>query len=247
MRIAIYGATGRVGTKLVEGVLRTPGVSLAAALVSPESPALGKQVAGTGIEFRAATPTMRDVCDVIIDFSNPDASLALQEIIGEARLPVVIGTTGFSEGQDARLTQYARKRPMLISANFAHGFEAFEQAVLRFAAAMPGADPRVIETYHLRKAAKPSGTSQRMAQKLRAVRTEAMGFDAPEVPITVNREADVVGIQEVLFTLGSGTLNFSYNVESLSAYADGALEAALWLLRNSPDNGRYALADSIQS
>ena len=75
MRIGIIGASGRVGTRLIEAILASPGLELAAALVSPGSPLIGKPVAGA-LEYRPAEKTIRSHCDVMIDFSTPAASLA---------------------------------------------------------------------------------------------------------------------------------------------------------------------------
>lgn len=244
MRIGIIGASGRVGTRLIEAILASPGLELAAALVSPGSPLIGKPVAGA-LEYRPAEKTIRSHCDVMIDFSTPVASLAFQDLLGDQRLPVVIGTTGFTVADDAALTAHASARPLLVSANFAHGFEAFKQTALGFASKMPGAEPQVIETYYARKKADPSGTSKMLASEIAAVRSLAMGFAAPETPIAVNREGDTVGINEVRFNLGSAEAAFHFTVHTLAAYAEGAIAAAQWLVTQAPPPGRYSLADSL--
>jgi 4-hydroxy-tetrahydrodipicolinate reductase len=245
MRIGIVGASGRVGTRLVETIIASPGLVLAAALVSPGSRLIGQPVAGGSIEYRPAEAAMNSHCDVMIDFSTPKACLALQESVGDKNIPMVIGTTGFSPEEDARLTDYAAFRPMLVSANFAYGFEAFAQAAAFFARQMPGAEPVVVETYHARKKAEPSGTSQRLARQVHDARSRAMAFDAAETPILIHREGDVVGINEVRFRLGSGEASFTYTVQTLAAYAEGAISAAQWLVGKAPKSGRFGLADSL--
>lgn len=244
MRIGIIGASGRVGTRLIEAIVASPGLELAAALVSPGSPLIGKPVAGA-IEYRAADKAIRSHCDVMIDFSTPAATLAFQALLGDQRLPMVIGTTGFSAADEVVLNGYAARRPLLVSANFAYGFEAFKQAALGFARQMPGAEPQVLETYHARKKAEPSGTSRMLADEIAAVRSLAMGFAAPETPIVVNREGDTVGINEVRFNLGCGETTFNFTVHTLAAYAEGAIAAAQWLVASAPETGRFSLADSL--
>ena len=245
MRVGILGASGRVGTKLVEIVLANPGLDLAAALVSPGSRLAGTPIAGGSLEYRPADAAIKSHCDVIIDFSTPAASLAFQELLGEKPLPMVIGTTGFTAEEAHRLESFAGSRPLLISANFAHGFEAFRLSALEFMRRMPAADPAVGEVYHARKKSEPSGTSRLLAKELHATRSAAMGFAAPEPPIDVEREGDVVGINEVRFDLGSAEAVFTYRVHTLSAYAEGALAAAEWLVSKPRANGRYTLADSL--
>jgi 4-hydroxy-tetrahydrodipicolinate reductase len=245
MRIGIVGATGRVGTRLVESILDSPGLELAAALVSPGSRHAGRPVAGGTLVYREADAAIKSHCDVIIDFSTPAASLAFQELCKALPLPTVIGTTGFSAGDDARLTRFASHRKILVSANFATGFEAFANAAARFARGMPGAIPVLAETYHTRKKALPSGTSRRLAADIRQSRRIAAGFDVGDVPITVRREGDVAGVHEVRFDLGSAEAAFVYRVHTLAAYAEGALAAARWLVDKAPGPGRYSLADSL--
>ncbi|WP_176084815.1 dihydrodipicolinate reductase C-terminal domain-containing protein [Martelella sp. HB161492] len=246
MRIGILGASGLVGTCLVQLILDSPGLELAAALVSPGSRLAGTPVAGGGIEYRPADAEMNSHCDVMIDFSTPAASLSLQAQIAKKNIPTVIGTTGFSAKDDATLTGWCAHRPMLISANFARGFEAFRLASLGYARMMPDAEPRVFETYHARKKADPSGTSKLLAAEISKTRSTAMGFEAPETPITVKREGDIVGINEVSFDLGSAETRFTYRVHTRAAYAEGALAAAQWLVATPRPAGRYTLADSLE-
>lgn len=245
MRVGILGASGRVGTHLVELILANPGLELAAALVSPGSRLVGRPVAGGSIEYRAADTTMKSHCDVMIDFSTPSASLAFQESLGAKAIPMVIGTTGFAAEEDEQLTAFSRHRAMLVSANFARGFEAFRLAVIEFSRRMPQADAAVCETYHARKKAEASGTSRLLAAELFQVRSTAMGFAAPQPSITVNREGDTVGVNEVRFDMGSAEAVFTYRVRTLAAYAEGALAAGQWLASQPRTAGRYDLADSL--
>lgn len=245
MRIGILGASGRVGTRLVELILANPGLELAAALVSPGSRLIGTPVAGGSIEYRPAESAMKSHCDVIIDFSTPAASLELQDKIGRQSIPAVIGTTGFTAEEDERLHEHSLHRPLMISANFANGFEAFRLAAVDFARRMPDAGATVLETYHIRKKAEPSGSSRLLARQIFEGRSKAMGFDAPVPAIHVRREGETVGINEVQFEMGSAEIQFTYRVHTLAAYAEGALAAAQWLVAEPRPAGRYTLTDSL--
>lgn len=245
MRIGIMGASGRVGTRLVELILANPGLELAAALVSPGSKLVGTPVAGGSIEYRPAEAAMKSHCDVMVDFSTPAASLALQMETDRKFIPIVIGTTGFTPDEDERLTAFSCHRPMLVSANFAHGFEAFRQAAVDFVRRMPDADATVSETYHARKKSEPSGTSRLLARQLFETRSLAMGFPAPVPTIAVYREGDAVGINEIRLDMGSAEAVFTYRVHTLAAYAEGALAAAQWLVSKPRSAGRYNLIDSL--
>jgi 4-hydroxy-tetrahydrodipicolinate reductase len=240
MRIGVHGASGRIGVRLVEAILADPGLELAAALVSPTSKLIGRPVAGGSLEYRPVDPTMNCHCDVIIDFSTPTASLALQEAIGTKRQPVVVGTTGFDATQTDALERWSRLRPLEIVANFALGYDAFEAAVMGFARALPGAEPTVMETYHLRKKTDPSGTSKRLAELLRRARAEAGGVDLGSVPILVRREGEVVGITEVRFEAGVASTSFTHTVATPAAYAEGAIAGARRLVERARRADRAA-------
>ena len=239
------GASGRVGLKLVEAVLADPGLELAAAFVSPGSRLLGTPVANGSIEYRTPDADFKSYCDVAVDFSSPAASLHLQDLTGTKLQPMVIGTTGFSGAQDSRFTSFARHRPLLLSPNFAFGFEAFKLAVLQFARQTPSAIPSIIETYHSNKKAEPSGTSLQLAGLIRQIRQDAATVPVDPPQIVVQREAGVVGDTEVRFDLGVGEVRFKCSVHTLAAYAEGALAAARWLVQSGASHGRFGLADSL--
>jgi 4-hydroxy-tetrahydrodipicolinate reductase len=248
MRIAIHGAGGRVGAQLVELILARPGLELAAALVSPTSVLLGKTVAGSSVAYERSDASIdAGRIDVIIDFSTPAANLALQEKLGETCIPVVVGTTGFSDQDDRRLTGHAVHRPLLVSANFARGFEVFRSAAGSMARHVPGGEVSVSETYHARKKNEPSGTSRLLAGLIQQEMSRTAGRVTVDVPITVHRQGDVVGINEVRFDMGSAEILVRYQVHALAAYAEGAVMGAEWLVSRSVSSGRFSLADTLQS
>lgn len=119
IRIIVFGASGRVGTCLVEAVIADPGLELAGAIVSPRSTRLGRPVGNGVLEYRTIDPAMNARCDAIIDFSTPEASMELQRGLGAKPLPVVVGTTGFSPRQHAALAAASQHRAILLGANFA--------------------------------------------------------------------------------------------------------------------------------
>lgn len=243
MRIAIFGASGRVGTRLVEAVLTDPGLELAAAHVSPGSAWIGRQVGSTVIEYRPAEAAINAHCDAIIDFSSPAGSLYLQRMAGQRPVPIIIGTTGFAAADLAEITAAARYRPILTGANFALGFTAFGRTVRQFAAAHPGARVTIEETYHRRKKRAPSGTSLLLARTLRDAQAAAAGASPPEPEIHIHRLGDTVGINEVRFDLGDSEMRFTFSVQTIAAYARGALAAAIQLVESGLGPGRYDAFD----
>ncbi|MCR6673133.1 4-hydroxy-tetrahydrodipicolinate reductase [Devosia ginsengisoli] len=243
MRIAVFGASGRVGTRLVEAILTDPGLELAAAHVSPGSPWIGRQVGSTVVEYRPAEAAINAHCDAIIDFSSPSGSLYLQRMAGQRSVPVVIGTTGFAADDLAEIQAAARYRPILTGANFALGFTEFARNARQFAAAHPGASIAIEETYHRRKKRAPSGTSLLLARVLREAQATAAGASPPEPEIHVHRVGDTVGINEVRFDLGDSEMRFTFSVQTIAAYARGALAAAIQLVESGLGPGRYDAFD----
>jgi 4-hydroxy-tetrahydrodipicolinate reductase len=245
MRVIIFGASGRVGTHLVESVIADPGLELAGAVVSPDSTRLGQPVGEGVLEYRVIDPGMNARCDVIVDFSTPAASIELQQTLAEKPLPVVIGTTGLAPDEQATIEAAARRRPILMSANFAIGFEPFLRAVTTFARLQPGAVASIEEVYHARKKAAPSGTSLRLARELSGAVAPGMPGTGALPPVSVLREGQTVGINTVRFDLGSVDVETRFVVRSLAAYAQGALAAARWLVESSPGNGLFSLTDML--
>jgi 4-hydroxy-tetrahydrodipicolinate reductase len=243
MRIAVFGASGRVGTRLVEAILTDPGLELAAAHVSPGSAWIGRQVGSTVIEYRPAEAAINAHCDAIIDFSSPAGSLYLQRMAGQRPVPIIIGTTGFSSDDLARIDAAARYRPILMGANFALGFTALARNACQFAAAHPGARVTIEETYHRRKKRAPSGTSLLLARTVREAQASASGMELPAPEIHVHRLGDTVGINEVRFDLGDSEIRFTFSVQTIAAYARGALAAAIRLVESGAGPGRYDAFD----
>ena len=243
MRIAVFGASGRVGTSLVEAILSDPGLELAAAHVSPGSPWIGRQVGSTVVEYRPAEAAINAHCDAIIDFSSPAGSLYLQRMAGQRPVPIVIGTTGFSGDQLAQIDAASRYRPILMGVNFALGFTALAREARQFASAHPGALIAIRETYHRRKKRAPSGTSLLLARTLSEAQAAAAGGSVPQPEIHVHRSGDTVGINEVRFDLGDSEVRFTFSVQTIAAYARGALAAAVRLVQSGPGPGRYDALD----
>lgn len=225
MRIAVIGAAGRIGTRLVETILSAPGLELASCIVAPGSRHIGQPVAGGGIEYRVADSAINARCDVMIDFSTPDSTLALQALCGAKPIPFVIGTTGFSERQKKALKGYARHRPILKSDNFAAGFQSLLGVSETLGKKLPG----MLATF---------GEDRRLRRDHHALveRVPALTGSAPPADTTTIR-----------FDAGGVEITLTHRVNTLSAYADGALAAAQWLVGSAPGAGLYSLADTIQT
>lgn len=217
MRIAVLGASGKVGREVVAQIEAAPDLTLAEAISGSNTTSMV-----TGVS-----------ADVLVDFSTPDAVMALLERLSGLPLPLVIGTTGFTSEQEARLAVEGDNRPILIGANFTLGFEAFRKAGLMLAAALPEAELCVEETYNAAKKTVASGTTQGLMA--------ALSSDGRAVTTKINRVGETPGINTLHIDLGVARLSLTLEVANRGAYAAGALSAARWLL--GKPNGVYAPAD----
>jgi 4-hydroxy-tetrahydrodipicolinate reductase len=223
MRIGVVGAAGKVGSQLVANILSSPGLVLAAALVAPRSRHVGRPVSGGSIEYRPADAEMNARCDVMIDFSTPSSTMSLQVQCAKKRIPFVIGTTGFSTAQMRKLGAHARHRPMVLSENFAPGAQLASLSAAMIAQALPAA--LATQTHSFRLRPEPKTTISHATS------------------LTERRISDVT---EFHFDVGGVELTLTHRVNTLTAYADGALAAAHWLVNTNPAPSLYSLADIVR-
>ncbi|MBZ0162731.1 MAG: dihydrodipicolinate reductase [Notoacmeibacter sp.] len=219
MRIAVHGATGKVGRELVAHIMRAREFDLAGAFGS-----------------RRAQGELPDA-DVVIDFSAPAATMALLELLAGNPVALVIGTTGFSAAQMQRLNEEGERRPVLIGANFTLGFEPFRAAATAMALQLPRAQITVAETYNMHKKPVASGTTQGLVADLSATSADRT------IATELNRVGDTPGINIVRFDLGTAVIELTLEVKSRAAYAAGALSAAQWLIGRP--NGIYSPSDLL--
>jgi 4-hydroxy-tetrahydrodipicolinate reductase len=224
IRISVMGATGRVGTAVLDATRAAPDLTLTEAISDSGS-------AGSTPLDRAQL----DNADALVEFSTPAAVMALLDRLKGNPMPVVIGTTGFTPDQAERLQAEAAHRPILVGANFTKGFEAFAAAGLAMARALPDADLTVGEIYNATKKPVASGTTQRLCQEL--------GESGRKVGTDIARIGDTPGVNTIELDYGVATIKLTLTVHSRAAYAAGALDAARWLI--SRPNGFYQPKDML--
>jgi 4-hydroxy-tetrahydrodipicolinate reductase len=254
MKVAIAGAGGRMGRALIEAVAADPALELAAALDAAGSPALG-QPAGklkVGSDLGALGGA-----DVLIDFTRPEGTLAHLDACLRQGKALVIGTTGFSDAQKARIAEGARRVPIVQSPNFAIGVNVVFRLAQTAAAALGNDyDVEIVEAHHRHKVDAPSGT----ALKLGELVAEALGRDlakvathgragntgerpAKAIGFHAIRGGDIVGEHTVIFAGAGERVEVTVRSQSRMTYAAGALRAATWLRGRPP--GLYDMFDVL--
>ena len=254
MRVAIAGAGGRMGRTLIEGVLSDRELALAAALDAAGAAAIG-QAAGA-LRITADLGALAHA-DVLVDFTRPEGTLAHLEACLKLNRRMVIGTTGFSAAQAARIAEAARRIPIVQSPNFAIGVNVVFRLAQTAAKALGDAyDVEIVEAHHRHKVDAPSGTAlklgelvaQALGRDLGKVATHGRHGDTGERPAKAIgfhaiRGGDIVGEHAVIFAGQGERVEVAVRSQSRSTYAAGALRAAKWLAGRAP--GLYDMFDVL--
>jgi 4-hydroxy-tetrahydrodipicolinate reductase len=252
MNIAIAGAGGRMGQALIDAALADRGLTLAAAFDVPGSPLLGRQFGA--IKVQADPAAAIGAGDVLIDFTRPEGTLAHLDICARLGRAMVIGTTGFSESQQARVLEAAKRIPVTMAANYAVGVNAVYK-LAETAARILGDDydVEIIEAHHRHKVDAPSGTALKLGELIAAVLKKKdfsfgrHGDVGPRPPKAIGfhavRGGDIVGEHTVMFAGAGERVEVTVRSQSRATYAAGALRAAKWLEGRAP--GLYDMADVL--
>lgn len=263
MRLVVTGASGRMGRTLIRAIEATPGVTLAAALERPGAAALGQDsglLAGTGANGVAISDDpLKAVlaADGVIDFTAPAATVELAALAAQARIVHVIGTTGLSAEDLAKLSAAARHAALVRSGNMSLGVNLLAALVEKAAATLDESwDIEILEMHHRMKVDAPSGTALLLGEAAAAGR--GIGLDQHSVRSRdghtgARREGDigfatlrggtVVGDHSAIFAGPGERLTLSHHAEDRALFANGALKAALWARGRKP--GEYSMRDVL--
>lgn len=189
--------------------------------------------------------------DAVIDFTGPESSVEYARAVAEVGIPIVIGTTGFTADQLAELRESGGQTPVLLGANFARGVQALIGAVESAVASLPEYDIEVTETHHNGKVDAPSGTAGVILDRIDQARGEESERvhgrvgDSPrsegEIGVHARRAGHVTGEHEILLAGNQEVLSLTHRAGSRAVFAEGALDAAAWVLEQPA--GFYRFAD----
>lgn len=263
LRIAIAGASGRMGRMLIEAVLADPQAVLAAALDVPGSPALGQDAGAplgraTGVPVRAdADAALAEGVDVLIDFTRPEGTLAHLALAQRHGVRVVIGTTGFTPDQKAAIGAAAQQVGIVFAPNMSVGVNVLAKLVEAAAAALDERyDAEVWEMHHRHKVDAPSGTALALGEAVARGRGVVFAERAVlsreghtgerrrgDIGFATLRGGDVIGEHVVVFAGTGERIEIAHKSGSRANYAEGSLRAAHFLHQRGP--GLYSMADVL--
>ena len=254
-RVAVIGAAGRMGRELCRASLETEGIELVGGTVRAGAPELGSdlgELCGTGKTGVDVTEDPPESAEVLVEFTTPEASV---EHLSYQR-PHVIGTTGLSAGQLARVEEASRSVPVVRAPNMSVGVNVLRGVVREISAKLgQDYDIEVVEAHHNNKRDAPSGTALFLARAA----AEARGQDLDEVAvygreglaprqegeigIHALRGGAVVGEHRLVFYSSGEEVEVVHRALSRRTFADGALRAARFAANAKP--GLYSMADVL--
>ncbi|MGE7136486.1 4-hydroxy-tetrahydrodipicolinate reductase [Luteibacter sp. NPDC031894] len=256
VRLAISGASGRMGLALLDLVRDDERFELVRAVVSPTSTRLGKAVHGDLSPVRFGDWSGSGEVDVVVDFSGPEGLVAALDRCEASGAALVTGTTGLTPALEDRLAKAAERVPVLRAANFSLGVAVLTRLLREAAAALPGWDLDIVEAHHNRKEDAPSGTALalgRAAAEGRGATLDELAVYAREgrpgarkagtIGFAVVRGGDIVGEHQALLMGQGERIELGHRATDRSIFARGALEAAAWIAGRAP--GAWTIEDVI--
>ena len=263
LKIGIAGVTGRMGRMLVEEVLARESCRLTAANERTGTGFAGQDVgiaagrAPVGLEIVDDPSALAEGCEAALDFTTPDATMALAPLLAAAGKIHVIGTTGLSDAQKNTLRDLSKTGRIVVSPNMSLGVNLLMALVEQSAALLgPEYDIEILEMHHRHKVDAPSGTALGLGeaaargrgillaeQSVRSRDGITGARNAGDIGFATLRGGDVVGNHTVMFASEGERIELSHKASNRQIYARGAVTAAEWAANKPP--GLYTLRDVL--
>jgi 4-hydroxy-tetrahydrodipicolinate reductase len=216
LKIVIAGASGRMGRALIQAISETKDCALSGSFGRGDDPL-----------------SLIATADALIDFTTPKNSVELAGLAAQARIVHVIGTTGFSAEEEAKIRAAARHAVIVKSGNMSLGVNLLAALVKQAAKVLPGFDLRILEMHHRAKVDAPSGTALMLGE----------ASQRNDVEYASLRAGSIVGEHQVILAGQGERVILSHSAEDRSIFVAGALAAAKWGQGRKP--GLYAMADVL--
>jgi 4-hydroxy-tetrahydrodipicolinate reductase len=262
LKIAVAGASGRMGRMLIEAIAEAPDMVLVGALDVATSPNVGTDAGAfsgrlAGVAIDADLATGLAVARFLIDFTRPEGTLKHLDYCAEHGIKMVIGTTGFDEAGKAAIRAAAEKTAIVFAPNMSVGVNVTLKLLEMAARSLSeGYDIEIVEAHHRHKVDAPSGTALKMGEVIadalgRTLEDCAVygreGVTGERDPSTIGfatiRGGDIVGDHTVLFAGTGERIEISHKSSSRVTYAHGALRAARFLADKT--SGLYDMRDVL--
>jgi len=236
IKAVVTGAKGRMGAMISN-------------LISHES----GMVITAKIDKEGGLENHLNECDVIIDFTTPEAASQNVKIAAAHKIPMIIGTTGLNEEQESSISEAAKSIPIVYAPNMSIGVNTMLRLIDITSKILGDAyDIDIEETHHLEKRDRPSGTAKKMAEVASINMNSTSNYDE-EIPprksgdtsirICSFRKKNVVGEHEIIFSGNDEILRISHSAKKRDIFARGAIKAAKWI--TGKPSGLYDMQDVL--
>lgn len=253
IKVGVFGASGRVGQLILDDLRTEEGISLSSVYVRNE---LNFSIDPSVLVTNDLT-TFLNGCDIVIDFSLPDAAQSLFEAALITPKPIVSGTTGLDVHQLNLLRDASEAMPILYATNMSLGVALMNKLVNIASQTLDGFDIEIVEQHHRHKKDAPSGTALTLAESaakgrdldLDKVRISGRNGNIgertkDEIAVMALRGGDIVGRHTVGFYNDGEFIELNHTATSRNTFSKGAIRAAKWL--QTKEAGLYSIADSLE-
>lgn len=264
IKVAVSGAAGRMGGRIITAVKEAEGIELAGAVERSGHALIGQDggsVAGCGplgVQISGSLEEALADAEVLIDFTFPDVTLKNAEVCRRLGKSLVTGSTGFTPEQRAQMQEHAEAIPVVMAPNMSVGVNACFKLLQEAARILgDGFDVEIVELHHNKKKDSPSGTAVRMGQ----IVAEELGRDYDgvanyhrqgmcgersheEIGMQTVRGGDIVGEHTVYFIGMGERIEISHRAMSRDMFARGAVRAAGWI--GGKGAGLYDMQDVLE-
>ncbi len=254
INVLVTGAAGRMGGRVISLLLQEDGIDLVGATEVGGHPSVGNDVGeimGTGKIGVLVSDNLEKAAlraDVVVDFTNPKATLDAASYASSTGKPMVIGTTGFSQDEKGRLEKLASRFACVISPNMSIGVNVMFEITKKLAELLGNEfDVEIIEAHHRDKKDSPSGTAMRLGEIIaestgrnfsRVARFERHGHvgkrGPDEIGIQAIRGGDIIGEHSVWFCGNGERVEVTHRATDRDNFARGAILALRWIIGKPP-------------
>lgn len=247
MKILLNGALGKMGSEVLKAISNNDEFEVVCGYDKEET--------------KKSFPVYNDIdkikeeVDVIIDFSNPQATLEILKYAKKTKTPIVIATTGFSEEENKIIEDYSKEIPIFKSANMSFNINLIVNLLETISKYLSDQDIEIIDVHHNRKVDSPSGTAILLADAINKNLKEKKHYnfdrmakrekrDKNEIGFSSVRGGNIVGEHKVCFFGENEELEITHKAYSRTLFAEGALKAAKYIVNQKA--GLYNMSDLVK-
>ena len=252
INLAITGCLGRMGKQLIKSSKSNRDFKL---VVLTENKPINRKIAGIKVDLNTESAFKKT--NVIVDFTIPKCTLEILKIASRLKKRVVIGTTGFTQKEEALIKTYSKKIPILKAGNMSLGVNLL-MYLTEIVSGSLGDNylSKILEVHHKHKKDYPSGTALMLGKGIangknknfynligkKFLNKKSFPF-GKKVNFNSIRKGEIIGEHEVTFSSGKETMKLNHEAFDRALYSDGALTAAKWLTNKKA--GLYSMRDLL--